>query len=185
MEVMAAADNSPLLLAYIVVPLIMLAAGPAPCLYAQAVHFSYSTTSIAASNSGLAVGVWGCRLLYWSANDPEAQVRACTHLRVLASATHTHLSSDAHPSCSPSASRASGRTSRGDIFRSVACCSARAAPMQPWRSCWFTCPYAYTIMTRIWRLNMLFLLSAILLAHRLHQKMLRLPKPFSVMRVRK
>ena len=77
MEVMAAADNSPLLLAYIVVPLIVLAAGPAPCLYAQAVHFSYSTTSIAASNSGLAVGVWGCRLLYWSANDPEAQVSAC------------------------------------------------------------------------------------------------------------
>jgi hypothetical protein len=36
MEVMAAADNSPLLLAYIVVPLIVLAAGPAPCLYAQA-----------------------------------------------------------------------------------------------------------------------------------------------------
>jgi hypothetical protein len=49
MEVMAAADNSPLLLAYIVVPLIVLAAGPAPCLYAQAVHISYSTTSIAAS----------------------------------------------------------------------------------------------------------------------------------------
>jgi hypothetical protein len=106
MEVMAAEENSPLLLAYIVVPLIVLAAGPAPCHYARACTVCrYSTTSIA-TDSRLAVGVWGCRLLYWSANDPEAQVSAC----MLTSATHTRVSSDAYPFRSPSASRASGRT---------------------------------------------------------------------------